>query len=161
MLCINPKQRITIYKHIAKFKFARIIKLFVSHEFALFFGECIKMGCSTKQSIEILKGLSNKPLINFIAHNLEKSFMVGSSMENAFKTIYLDKSLYTFLKISMYSTNTEKMLNKYLTVNEYKINKLIRNFSNFIKIFSYLTVAVLLIFVYQILLLPLSIISGI
>ncbi len=160
LIFINKRYQVKGYKAISKLKMAGIIKLFITNEFALFFKECSGLGCSTKESIEILKSFKDKPLITFMAKKIEEALNKGASMEKAFCSVYIDKSFYNFLKISVYTSNTEEMLEGYIKVNDVKIKNFFKRLMYFIKIFSYASIALILVFVYQVLLLPLSVLSN-
>ncbi len=81
-------------------------------------------------------------------------------MEKAFKSIYFDKGLYRFLNISMYISNMDEMIKGYIKVNEIKINKFYNIFLYSIQIITYSSISLVLVFVYQILMMPLNIISN-
>lgn len=156
----QKRNQVKGYKIFCKFKLSRVLKIIISNDFARFYEQCTLIGCSTQESIEILKTLSNKPLISFLANQLDMSLLKGNTIENAFKNKYLDKGLYRFLNISMYSRNNGKILEGYIKLNEIKLNNIFKLFSYFVQIFTYIIISIILIFVYQILMMPLSIISN-
>lgn len=158
-LFLFDKTKVKMYKYFSKFKFFRIFKIFACNEFALFFKECCLVGCSTKTSMSILKEIKCFKIVAFLAETVDESLKKGMSINNAFSTKYFDYNLSRLLNVFININGTEKMLEGYLKINELKINSILKRISNFIKLFSYITISTILIFVYQILLLPLNIIS--
>ena len=158
-LFLFDKTKVKMYKYFSKFKFFRIFKVFVCNEFALFFKECCMVGCSTKTSMSILKEIKCFKIISFLAEVIDESLNNGMAMNNAFSSKYFDFNLSRLLNIFINVSGTEKMLEGYLKINEFKINSILKRTSSFIKIFSYITISIILLFIYQILLLPLNIIS--
>lgn len=157
---IQKNNKVKGYKLISKFKISRIIKLLVCNDFARFYEQCLSIGCSTLESINILKSLNEKPVIVFLANKIDKALLKGETMEKAFKSIYFDKGLYRFLNISMYVSNMDEMIKGYIKVNEIKINKFYNIFLYSIQIITYVSISLILVFVYQILMMPLNIISN-
>ncbi len=157
---MQSKNQVKGYKLVSKFKYLEVIKLMISNDFARFYQQCTNIGCSTISSIQILKSFDNKPIISFIAKTIDDSLIEGNSFKNAFDSKYLDKGLFRFLNISLYSLNTDKMLEGYIKLNEIKLNNFFKKLTLLIQGFTYSSISIVLIFVYQVLLLPLSIITN-
>ena len=137
-----------------------IIKEYLSSRFVLYFNECTRIGIKTKDSITILKSLKQFPLISFIAYHVNEAFLEGESIENAMKNKYLDYRLSRILKISLYNGKMVRMLESYMDNFEKRFKKKCQNFSKYIQVISYVLIGVIIVFVYQILFIPMSAIGG-
>ena len=157
---IKKDNQIKGFKLISNLKLSRFIKVMISNDFARFYQQCILIGCSTKESINILKSINEKPIIVFLSNEIDKSLSNGETMEKAFKNKYFEKGLFRFLNIAMHASNMNEMLKGYIKLNELKVNKFFNVFSYSIQLFTYSSIALVLIFVYQILMMPLTIISN-
>lgn len=130
-----------------------------SQDFVRFFLECIRMDIKTKQSMEILKGMTYKPLVAFIASEIDSSLMDGERMEAAVNSIYIDTSLKRFFKIALYSSDMEKMLEGYLEMSSYRLLRQSRIFTKTVQAVSYCSIGLILIVIYQALMLPITMLS--
>lgn len=130
-----------------------------SQDFVRFFLECIRMDIKTKQSMEILKGMTYKPLVAFIASEIDRSLMDGDRIESAMDSIYIDPSLKRFFKIALYSSDMENMLQGYLEMCSYRLLKQSRIFTKAVQAVSYCSIGLILIVVYQALMLPMTMLS--
>ncbi len=137
----------------------KTVRKFLSGQFAYYFNECSKMGYKTQKTITIIQSMKQKPLIVFIAYHVEQGLLNGEKMEDAIRHRYLDTSLQKFIKIAIYSSSLTKMLDSYIEQNNYAIDALCKKWTKRITLFSYSSVGLLIIMIYQILLLPLTIIQ--
>lgn len=159
-LYFNRPQKIVLgYILLSKFHCSKTFRLFLSTQFAVYFNECAKLGNSTQQILFILQQLKNKPLIVFLAYHVEQALLKGETMEEAMTVIYLDPSLHRFMQIACHSSSLNEMLKSYIEQNEEKGKKLCKKWAKQITLFSYISIGVLVILIYEILLLPLSIIG--
>lgn len=157
----RQKYQVSFYKFVNRYLKIKLFKQWVSSNFARYFYHCSSIGCKTKETITILKKLSRKPLIIFLAEDIDENLLCGNSMEDAIKSIYLDYSLQRFMTIAIHSSSMEKTLDSYIKLSHEKIKKRIRVTTKLLQLFTYSVVGIILIFVYQILILPLSIMSQI
>jgi competence protein ComGB len=132
---------------------------YASMDLIRFFLECTKMGIHTKQSIAVMKGISHRPIICFLAGEIEQSLIAGDSFEHAVDSPYLDTALTRFMKIAVYSANLETMMEGYLTMSLERVHRQCAVLTRVIQICCYAGIGAILIMVYQILLMPLSIMS--
>ena len=136
--------------------------IFVQYEsadFIRFFLQCIRMNVSTRETIRILKEIPQKPVIAFLAETLENSLLKGNPFEQAVQMPYLDPALSRFLRIAFYSSQMETMLEGYLEMSKERSRRKCRKITRIIQVISYLSIGAVLILVYQILMLPLSILT--
>lgn len=156
---IQKKNHVKGYKILTAYLHFPLIKQLQSNLFARYFYHCIKIGCKTKQSLQILQTIENKPILVFLSQHLEESLLKGEKMEKALQSPYLDETLYHFMNIAIYSSSMESMLEGYIEVNHEKLRVLIKRITKLIQVGTYTTIGLIIIFVYQILIIPLSVMS--
>lgn len=144
--------------------FNRVIKQgfwhdFITNDFVRFFYHCQKNGLSTKHSMKVLSNLPHKPLVSYVATCIDTQLCEGEMMEKALNLPFLDHSLYKFMVIAINTSRIEEMLVGYMEINAIKVRDRCRKLGLSLQLFSYLMLGVMLIFVYQILLMPLGVIS--
>lgn len=132
-----------------------------STDFARFFLQCTKMKISTRESLKILKSIPGKPLVKFIAQQLDNSLTQGDRMDKAITNPYVEQALSRFFRIAIYASNCEKMLEGYLKMVETRTEIRIRRFTKIVQLFAYSTIGIILVFIYQILMMPMSMIQSI
>ena len=136
-----------------------VLVQYESADFIRFFLQCIRMNVSTRETIRILKDIPQKPVIAFLAKTLEDSLLKGSPFEQAVRMPWLDPALSRFLKIAFYSSEMETMLEGYLEMSQERAKRQCRKITRIIQVISYLCIGAVLILVYQILMLPMSILT--
>ena len=118
------------------------------------------MGFKTKEILEILKLVRSKPVISFLANKLENSLLMGESIDVSFKEYYFDDTLNSFIKIASYTNSFTLMINEYTSIMNKKIQEKISKFTMFIQCLIYLVIGLIIIFVYQLLFMPMQAISN-
>ena len=156
----RPEKQVIAYKFINKYLKINTLNSFISADFCRILKQCHKQGLSTKESMEIIANISHKPILSYIASYINQQLLSGETIENALCNQYLDKSLYRFLIVAISTSSLDKMIDSYLMINELKVKEECKKLSIFFKIFSYLIIAIILIFVYQLLLSPINIIAS-
>ena len=157
----NTKRKVQGYKLFQKYIPQSIICQYTSAEFVRFFLQCLKVNVSTKQSLSIIQAIPKKEIIVFLSKQIEESLLEGERMDKAMENKYLDVNLARFFKIAYYSGNMENMLESYLIMAKKRIQRQCQVFTKTVQIVSYCSIGLVLILVYQILMLPLSILSQI
>ena len=162
MLWYFTRKKRIVYAYILLQKYCprSMIKEYFSANFITYYLECLKLGIKTKDSINILKSFKHQPLISFIAFHVDEAFLSGKDMKEAMKNPFLDSKVSRFINIAIYSNNIETMLETYLKNFDYRFSRYCRKLSKIIQIFSYVSIAIVIIFIYQILFIPMSIIGG-
>lgn len=155
----QPKRIVFGYLLLCRLHLSKTFRLFLSTQFAVYFNECAKLGNSTQQILLILQQLKSKPLIVFLAYHVEQALLKGETMENAMAVLYLDPSLHRFMQIACHSSSLNEMLTSYIYQNEEKGKELCKKWTKQITMFAYISIGILIVLIYQILLLPLSIIG--
>jgi type II secretory pathway component PulF len=154
------KNRTLIYVIICNLFKHNIYQEYVSNTFIRYFIECVKLGLKTKESLELLSKINN-PLIQLECYHIDKSLREGENMLKTIDNIYLDEKLARFFKIAMYSNDLNIILNKYIIFSNNRFKRLCKKYSRIILVFSYGFIAFIIIFIYQILFVPLTIMSEI
>lgn len=159
MYFIQKKNQVKGYKLLTRYIHFPLIKQIQSNQFARYFYQCTKIGCKTKQALQILKTMKNRPILVFLSCHLDESLLKGEKMEKALQSPYLDETLYHFMNIAIYSSSMESMLEGYIEVNHDKLRILIKQITKIVQVCTYSTIGLIIIFVYQILMIPLSVMS--
>lgn len=161
LLFFTRKKRLVMaYILLEKYWPHSMIKEYLSSRFVIYFRACYKVGLKTKETMEILKNIKDQPLISFIAFHIDEAFLKGNSIDDALKNPYIDDKLSSFVRIAMYTSEVEKMLEAYFINFKKRFSKYCQNMSKFIQLTSYLLIGVIVIFIYQILFIPMGIIGG-
>ncbi|MGN1389096.1 MAG: type II secretion system F family protein [Bulleidia sp.] len=134
---------------------------YVSMDFIRFFHQCLSRNIPTRRSLHLLKTISHKPVIRFLAEEIEKGLLEGNPLEQAVDLPGLDPALARFMKLAVYSGNAEEMLKGYLEMSEEKGSLRIARITRIIQGASYASIGVVLILIYQILMMPLQILTQI
>ncbi len=159
IVMMKKNHQVAAYCWIAKIFNLNILKQHVSCQFARYFYHCSHIGCKTKETLTILSQLERQPLVLFISSIMERSLLKGMPMKNAIQSRYIDEGLSRFMVVAMYSSTMGDMLEKYIHLSEIKMRQKIKIFTKLLQLFTYGSIAIIMIFVYQILILPLSVMS--
>ena len=156
---IQPKRIVMGYILLCRMHLAKPVRHFLSTQFAVYFNECVKLGNSTQATLNMLQKIKSKPLIVFLGYHVEQALLEGKTMEEAMGHQYLDTSLRRFMQIAIHSSSLKEMLISYIQQNEEKGKALCKKWTNRITVLAYGSIGILIVLIYQILLLPLSIIG--
>lgn len=155
----SPSKQVRAYKMISGLTNSSLIVEIHSLAFILFFLQCIKIGTSTKESMAILKSIPNKPVVHFLASGIEEIFVQGEAFTKAFSLPGVDRELGKFIQIAVLSSDIEEMLSGYIQLTEAKISRKLKSYAKLMQIISYCMIGLILVLVYQILLLPMTLIQ--
>ena len=156
----RPKRLTFAYILMNKYVPEATYKEYLTSRFAIYFNACYKMGIKTKETLNILKAVKSQPLISFIAFHLDEDLLKGEDIEEAVKSPYLDERLSRYIRIARYSDDFGEMLQIYYENFKMRFSYKCKRMSKVIQIASYLLIGVLIIFIYQILFIPMGIIGG-
>ncbi|MCI5773268.1 MAG: type II secretion system F family protein [Erysipelotrichaceae bacterium] len=132
---------------------------FVTNDFVRFFYHCQKRGLSTQQSMKVMENLHHQPLVAFVATCIDKQLQQGEMFEKAMNLYFLDKTLYKFMVIAVNTSKIDEMLKGYMELNALKVEKQCQRISRSLQLFAYSLMGIMLVYVYQILLMPLGMIA--
>ena len=155
----KESHRVAGYRLCARYLPSSIYVQYESVDFIRFFLQCIRMSVPTRESIRILASIDHKPVIRFLAETIERALLSGDSFEEAVDIPWLDPSLLRFLKIAFYSSEMESMLEGYLEMAHERSRRQCIRITRTVQILSYACIGVILILVYEVLMLPLQILT--
>lgn len=156
---LKPTKMAYLYLFLSKHFPNSLLCTYYSEQFVSLLLICISRGYGSKQSIELLKSMKNKPVISLMAFHLEDSLLQGNSLNEAVKQKYFDNSLSRFIKISSFSNEYELILKSYVELSNQKIIRKMKQYSNTIQISTYIIIGTIIVFIYQILFMPMQAIS--
>lgn len=158
---LSNKHRIVLaYSLLQQYWPRSMFKEYCSAQFINYYLACLKAGLKTKESIQILKSLKQLPLVSFIAFHLDAALLAGKDLKEALKNPYLDYRLVGFVNIAVYAGNVEAMLEAYLNNFQLRFTRFNKHLAKGLELVSYALIGLLLIFVYQILFIPMTVIGG-
>lgn len=137
-----------------------LIHVYFCKEFINLFMICANLGYKTKDILKALKALHNKPIVSLLAFHLEEYLLNGESLKEASKQKYFDETLSKFINVAIYTNDYLYILNNYLLISDKRIKDAIKKMTSFIQIGSYLFIGLIIVFIYQILFLPMQAISN-
>ena len=156
-LIFKSRQRIVyFYILLVRYMPNSLLETYYSQEFISFYRLTYRMGYKTKESIEILRSLKDKPIVSFIAYHVKEAFLEGKNMDEAMHTKYLDNRVSAFMKIAILSNDFDNMINNYVEFTKLELFRKIKFYTKVVQTFVYLLVGLLIIFIYQILFLPMQ-----
>ena len=100
--------------------------------------------------------MREKPLISFLAYHVDEAFMKGEGMAEALDNPYLDSRLQSFMKMAVVSLNFDKLLRRYVEVCAMDMERRIKKYTRIVQFSIYILIGVMLIFIYQVLFLPIQ-----
>ena len=156
----REKNIAVFYIFISKYFHNSIVQVYFCAEFISLFLICNDLGYKTKDALRILKSLHNKPIISLLAFHLEESLLKGNSLKQASSQIYFDETLSKFVNVAIHTNDFVYILNNYLTLSNERIVKTAKRLTLFIQLGTYIFIGAIIIFIYQLLFLPMQAISN-
>ena len=137
-----------------------LIQTYFCEEFISLFIICLDLGYKTKDALDVLKALHNKPIVSLLAFHLDSKLLEGESLMSATKQSYYDSTLSRFINIAIYTNDFNRILSDYITLSRNKITTSMKRLATIIQLSSYLMIGVVVVFIYQILFLPMQAIAN-
>ena len=157
---IQPKKISIFYLFASKYFPNSLITTYYSEEFISLLLICINAGYKTKESLNILMQMKSKPIVSFLAFHMDESLLEGESMKQAVKKDIYDIALSRFIKIANYTNEFSKMLESYVSFASSRIQRKMKKYTTTIQITTYSFIGIIVIFIYQILFIPMQAISS-
>lgn len=157
---IQPKRISLLYVFLSKHFPNSLVNIHYSEEFISLFLVCAEKGYKTKDCLSILKGMKSKPIIAFLAFHMDESLLEGETLKEAAKKNYYDLSLSRFIKIANYTNDLINMLRTYTSLAQEKIKRKIKRYTLTIQLATYAFIGIIVIFIYQILFVPMQALSA-
>ena len=155
---LRQPQRITlIYMFFSKHFPDSLINVYYCQQFMKLFLICVHKGYKSKQTLEILKHIKAKTIVAFLAFHLDEGLSEGDLMKDTLKKKnYYDSSLSRFIKIANYTNDFENVVRTYITFSNERIQKKLKQYTLTIQCMTYSFIGVIVLFIYQILFLPMQ-----
>ena len=157
----RPKRQVLSYVFLLKYLSFSVLKDYFTNEFMIYFRECQNLGIKTYDTIAILKRLKDKPLISYLAHEIDKALLKGNDLKEALSLPIIDERLVYFIKIATSTANGQEMIKLYLDDFKKRFQSLCLKVAKSLQVVAYTLIGLLIIFVYQILFIPMSMLGGI
>lgn len=156
---IQPKRISLLYIFLSKHFPNSLINTYYSEEFVSLLIICINNGYKTKDALAILKSMKSKPIVSFLAFHMDEALLEGESLKEAAKKNYYDLALSRFIKIANYTNDFGNMLESYASLAQEKIKRNMKKYTLTIQLTTYAFIGVIVIFIYQILFVPMQAVS--
>lgn len=137
-----------------------LLQTYFCEEFISLLLICIDLGYKTRDALTILKNLHNKPIVSFLAFHLDEKLLKGESLKEASKQIYYDYTLTNFINVAVYTNDFSKILNDYVELSKNKIKTKMKKIATAVQLSSYVMIGLIVVFIYQILFLPMQAITN-
>lgn len=157
----NPKRITLFYILLCRYFPNSLVNTYFTEDFISLFVITLNLGYKTKDAIEILKSIKNKPLVSFLAFHLDEELLNGGTLKEASSQNYFDEVLAKFINIASYSNNFTGILNNYIEMAKQKIKNRMKLYTGILQAVSYFVVGLIVIFIYQVLFLPMQAINAI
>ncbi len=154
-----PKRIVLLYLFVAKHFPNSLLSIYYSQEFMSLLLICTEKGYKTKEAMGVLKAMKNKPIVSFLAFHMDESLLEGETLKEAANKNYYDSSLSRFIKIANYSNDFSLIISSYVKLAKEKIASRMKTYTFTIQLFTYLFIGAIIIFIYQILFMPMQAIS--
>ena len=160
VIATREKYIVSAYRFLLRFLKDSLPVQIASRSFTRFFLECVRQKLSTRRCMEILQQLPKRPVVSYIASELDRSMQEGYSLEDASDTALLESSLSRFMKTAVYSSDCERMLEGYLKMTEIRTQVQIKRFSRTVQFVSYILIGILIVLMYRLLFMPMNMIQA-
>lgn len=152
----QPKRLALLYLFFSRRFPNSLINIYYCEEFVSLLLTCVDKGYKSKESLTILKQMKTKPIVSFLAFHLDEDLLEGESMKEATRKEYYDSSLSRFIKIANYTNDFSNVLQSYTILAREKINKKIKKYTLTIQLTTYSFIGIIVVFIYQILFMPMQ-----
>ena len=153
----QAKRIILFYIKISSYFPNSLMNIYYCSQFMKLFLICLKKGYKSKQVIEILKHMKSKPIISFLAFHIDDSLNKGNTLkESVYNNTYYDSSLSSFIKIANCTNDFENIIITYVDYSKERIIKKLKKYTLTIQLTTYIFIGFVVLFIYQILFLPMQ-----
>lgn len=159
ILFMQPKRIILLYIFVSKYLPNSLFNVYYSQEFMALLKICVDSGFKTRQSLELLKSMKSKPIISFLAFHLDESLMEGETMKEATSKNYYDQVLKRFIKIANYTSDFSNVIASYVDFAKQRVKTKLKRYALTVQIATYSMIGLIVVFIYQILFMPMQAIS--
>jgi len=137
-----------------------ILNTYYTNEYIGLYSICVDLGYKSKNTIDILNSLKTRPIVSFMSYILKEKLEDGDSLLQAFTNKYFDSKLLEYIKIGTYTNSFNISLHNYLDYSKNIIDKQIKRITLIIQLITYGLIGTIIIFMYQVLFLPMQLINA-
>ncbi|MBR4462129.1 MAG: type II secretion system F family protein [Erysipelotrichaceae bacterium] len=152
----QPKRITYLYLLVSKHFPNSLFNIYCCEEFMSLFLICLEQGYKTKDALNILKNMKSKPLVSFLAFHLDDRLMQGASFKEAASGDYYDASLARYIKIGNFTNDFAGIISSYVNVSGIKIQRKMKEYALLIQMSTYFFIGAIIIFIYQLLFMPMQ-----
>ncbi len=156
LIFTKPKRIALLYVFISKHWPNSLFHLHYSEEFVSLLLICTRRGYKTKEALETLRNMKSRPLVSFMAYHLDESLLEGETLDEASRKRYYDQSLSRFIRIASHSDDFAGMLENYTLLARERFRRKMKEYTLAIQILTYAFIGMIVIFIYQVLYLPMQ-----
>lgn len=156
---LKNQTKIPFFLYLNKFFPNNVLTVYASHLFLNFYISCLKQGLKTKESLDLLQGFKELKYISFLAYHINEHFMRGETYSNAIGNPLIDVKMKRFIELSTYAENQCEILTMYIELNQMKFIQQTKRLGNVLQAIAYMLIFVLVFLIYNILLMPMSVIE--
>lgn len=136
------------------------IKKLISYQLATYLVTLMNQGFSTQQIITSLSKCKINDCMNWLLDDMSTQFEKGISWLQIIETSqYFHPRFIYFFKIGLYLSELSSTLQDYLQFQKDDFKRTVKHFSWCITLFSYVSIALLVLTIYQVILMPLEMIE--
>ncbi|MBO4358245.1 MAG: type II secretion system F family protein [Erysipelotrichaceae bacterium] len=155
----QPKRIVMLYILISKHLGNSLFNLYYSEQFMSLLLICHRQGFKTRESLQILKSMKSKPIVSFLAFHLDDGLSKGDTMKEAAQKDYYDSSLSRYIKMAGYTNDFANIIASYLDVARERIRNKMKMYALTIQICTYGFIGAVIVFIYQLLFMPMQAIT--
>lgn len=160
VIITQPKRISLFYMFVCKHFPNSLINIYYCEEFISLLLICVKHGYKTKEALSILMSMKSKPIVSFLAYHIDEALLEGESLKQATRKQYYDSTLSRFIKIANYTNDFANMLESYTLLARTRMQKKLKAYALTIQLATYSFIGIIVIFVYQILFMPMQALSA-
>lgn len=145
------------YLHFVRLDF--VLRKYASYVLSQYLYVLMEHGVSTRRSMEILQSYDDKLIIQFLANTLHSQFIKGEDFVDVMQNVYLDSIFCMLCSLGYHTNSFSYTLLEYKEVVEMWLQAFMKKLSIVVQFVAYGCIGVIVIIVYQILLLPMSLLE--
>ena len=155
----QPKRITLLYIFISRYFSNSLFNIYYCEQFMSLLLICVNHGYKTKESLQLLKKMKSKPIVAFLAFHLDDYLLKGESLKEAVKQKYYDSSLSKYIKLANYTNDFSNIISSYLLITREKIKRKMKQFALTIQLSTYTIIGGIIVFIYQLLFMPMQAIT--
>lgn len=155
----QPKRIVLLYIFMSRYFTNSLFSLYYCEQFMSALLICSRCGFKTRESMEILKNMKSRPVISFLAFHLDDGLLSGQTLRQAAQKKYYDSSLARYIKMANLTNDFVNTIGSYIEVTGEKIERKMKRYALVIQVSTYAFIGAVIIFIYQLLFMPMQAIT--